>query len=90
MITCVHWPTLAVCQVRGKKMKNARALLVALSLFVVPKVFANPGSQSCREAARAPTCKAALPEPSAIPEFAVYLAMTGIGLLVWQRSRKTV
>jgi len=53
----------------------ALGLMLALGLFATP-----PCAVGC----------AAVPEPSAIPELVLSLAVTGISVFFWRRRRKSV
>ena len=60
-------------------MKTARAIVMGLGVMLAPGLFAAP--------ACAVNCP--VPEPSAIPELVLCLAVTGISFLIWSRSRKS-
>jgi hypothetical protein len=79
---------------REGKMKNshsmiARTLVLGLGLILVPGLFANPGGvQNCLSPSNNSPCKASVPEPSAIPELLLGLAVTGSGLLFLRRRNR--
>jgi hypothetical protein len=71
------------------QLKIARGLVIGLGLMLAPGLF----GQACPSAqdGHAKPCKpSAVPEPSAIPELLLCLAVTGSGILFWRRNRQSV
>lgn len=58
-------------------MTKTTTLLAAFGLSLAQTLIANPGPP-------------ALPEPSALPEFFLCLAVIGAGYWIWRRTRKLV
>jgi hypothetical protein len=74
------------------QFKILYALVMGLGLMLAPGLFANPGGvPNCPTPSNGAPCRtSAVPEPSAIPELLLCLAVTASGLLFWRRNRQSV
>jgi hypothetical protein len=64
-----------------KHTKIAPALVMGLGLMLAPGLFACTSGVPCPSSA--------VPEPSAIPELVLCLAVTGFSFLFWRRKRQS-